>query len=79
MVLINYQKKRMWTQVNKNQNNKTEISVLNISLKIPKKLKPVIESLCRITDRESLVNCLKTMELAIEIKENYEKNELYEK
>ncbi|MFX1570408.1 MAG: hypothetical protein ACFFCV_18760 [Promethearchaeota archaeon] len=38
--------------MNKNLNNETEISVLNISLKIPEKLTPVIESLCRITDRE---------------------------
>ena len=35
-----------------NQNNGKDFTVLNISLKIPEKLKPVIESIGRITGRE---------------------------
>ncbi len=35
-----------------NQNNGNNFAVLNISLKIPEKLKPVIESIDRIIGRE---------------------------
>lgn len=35
-----------------NQNNGNNFAVLNVSLKIPEKLKPVIESIGRITGRE---------------------------
>lgn len=35
-----------------NQNYSLKFTISNVSLKIPEKLKTVIESLCRITDRE---------------------------